>query len=423
MSTRALLDACWDGYRKRGMKRKGGKLVPNCVKEQQRLSDWIALEPASVSPVTEEFDVDALIEALGAPSVDRDERVIGIRGEDKFTGRKTYFQRGQRTANITWDNGAKVTVSMMRGAGTAKRVMVPPHKEGDRWLPRETRVKLADLQAELDRFEPGLSSWLSFQESYDPYDLTRGRTGPTGNYGYGTSHGKPFIGSYRSRPLSDLPNEVGFKFYGLDVDGISRRCIVAKTGELHCVSVEDGTDPQRIVSWRLTESDKNADGVHKKLANLKKRPPRQRADSSAIDQHAESIEAHATELARTLRGLDEEVSTSTAQIDATGVYARAVQACRGNQQAIGSIDRIIHRMGQLVATDADVDLETSPWFMPWTLGTLGLKSFVKVAQNGGWAAYGLPHSPGQLVQLLHAQLTKFNLRMESTEPAESEVTG
>ena len=32
MKYRELLEACWDGYQQRGMKKKGDRMVPNCVK-------------------------------------------------------------------------------------------------------------------------------------------------------------------------------------------------------------------------------------------------------------------------------------------------------------------------------------------------------------------------------------------------------
>jgi hypothetical protein len=32
MRFRELLEACWDGYQQRGMKRKGDRMVPNCVR-------------------------------------------------------------------------------------------------------------------------------------------------------------------------------------------------------------------------------------------------------------------------------------------------------------------------------------------------------------------------------------------------------
>lgn len=31
-------DSCWDGYKKNGMKKKGEKMVPNCVKEEESSS-------------------------------------------------------------------------------------------------------------------------------------------------------------------------------------------------------------------------------------------------------------------------------------------------------------------------------------------------------------------------------------------------
>jgi hypothetical protein len=36
MKYRELLEACWDGYQQRGMKKKGGRQVPNCVKMSEQ---------------------------------------------------------------------------------------------------------------------------------------------------------------------------------------------------------------------------------------------------------------------------------------------------------------------------------------------------------------------------------------------------
>jgi hypothetical protein len=36
MRYRELLEACWDGYQQRGMKKKGDRMVPNCVKMSEQ---------------------------------------------------------------------------------------------------------------------------------------------------------------------------------------------------------------------------------------------------------------------------------------------------------------------------------------------------------------------------------------------------
>jgi hypothetical protein len=36
MKYRELLEACWDGYQQRGMKKKGDRMVPNCVKMSEQ---------------------------------------------------------------------------------------------------------------------------------------------------------------------------------------------------------------------------------------------------------------------------------------------------------------------------------------------------------------------------------------------------
>lgn len=35
MRYRQILEACWDGYQQRGMKKKGDRMVPNCVKMEE----------------------------------------------------------------------------------------------------------------------------------------------------------------------------------------------------------------------------------------------------------------------------------------------------------------------------------------------------------------------------------------------------
>lgn len=55
MRFREILESCWSGYRQAGMKRKGGRMVPNCVpvSEQQMEEDlrkwfrekWVRFNP------------------------------------------------------------------------------------------------------------------------------------------------------------------------------------------------------------------------------------------------------------------------------------------------------------------------------------------------------------------------------------------
>ena len=45
MKYRELLEACWDGYQQKGMKKKGDRRVPNCVKmSEQELEEEIKAE-------------------------------------------------------------------------------------------------------------------------------------------------------------------------------------------------------------------------------------------------------------------------------------------------------------------------------------------------------------------------------------------
>jgi hypothetical protein len=40
-------EACWDGYKQAGMKKKGDKEVPNCVPEEKELNEWGEIEEES----------------------------------------------------------------------------------------------------------------------------------------------------------------------------------------------------------------------------------------------------------------------------------------------------------------------------------------------------------------------------------------
>ena len=40
MKIREITEACWKGYKKVGMKKKGSKQVPNCVPVEENLRDW-----------------------------------------------------------------------------------------------------------------------------------------------------------------------------------------------------------------------------------------------------------------------------------------------------------------------------------------------------------------------------------------------
>lgn len=37
-------EACWDGYQKRGMKKKGDRMVPNCIKEAEGFCEQCLIE-------------------------------------------------------------------------------------------------------------------------------------------------------------------------------------------------------------------------------------------------------------------------------------------------------------------------------------------------------------------------------------------
>ena len=36
MAAKSKSDPCWDGYQKKGMKKKGNKMVPNCVPTKKK---------------------------------------------------------------------------------------------------------------------------------------------------------------------------------------------------------------------------------------------------------------------------------------------------------------------------------------------------------------------------------------------------
>ena len=49
---KGIQEACWVGYKKVGMKKKGDRMVPNCVKEEVVNAvygkDWVYREPVSM---------------------------------------------------------------------------------------------------------------------------------------------------------------------------------------------------------------------------------------------------------------------------------------------------------------------------------------------------------------------------------------
>ena len=50
MRYREILEACWTGYRQAGMKKKGNRMVPNCVPESTDLEEdgVVAAAPTNV---------------------------------------------------------------------------------------------------------------------------------------------------------------------------------------------------------------------------------------------------------------------------------------------------------------------------------------------------------------------------------------
>ena len=59
-SYKQFLEACWTGYKKVGMKKKGNRMVPNCVAEAanpaQQAAIAIAMKKAGKKPKNEEVE-------------------------------------------------------------------------------------------------------------------------------------------------------------------------------------------------------------------------------------------------------------------------------------------------------------------------------------------------------------------------------
>ena len=105
-----VLEACWDGYKQIGVKKKGTKMVPNCVPEAQNPAQQaaiaIAMKKAGKKPKNEEVDL-----------------IITERGADS----KGYYRSTESGAGLT-RKGAKhfgiqtaVTGKVKRGSSAAKR--------------------------------------------------------------------------------------------------------------------------------------------------------------------------------------------------------------------------------------------------------------------------------------------------------------
>jgi peptidoglycan hydrolase-like protein with peptidoglycan-binding domain len=73
MRYREILEACWTGYRKQGMKKKGSRMVPNCVpvsEEQSQDSDTVRrIQQMLIQEHRANLDVDGVMGPLTLQSI------------------------------------------------------------------------------------------------------------------------------------------------------------------------------------------------------------------------------------------------------------------------------------------------------------------------------------------------------------------
>ena len=77
MSFKQFSEACWDGYKKIGMKKKGNKMVPNCVPVDEDITAVPAnnagsgnvkgFDPILGKPMTRRKPIEKMIDAMTTP--------------------------------------------------------------------------------------------------------------------------------------------------------------------------------------------------------------------------------------------------------------------------------------------------------------------------------------------------------------------
>ena len=77
MSFKQFSEACWDGYKKIGMKKKGNKMVPNCVSVDEDITAVPAnnagsgnvkgFDPILGKPMTRRKPIEKMIDAMTTP--------------------------------------------------------------------------------------------------------------------------------------------------------------------------------------------------------------------------------------------------------------------------------------------------------------------------------------------------------------------
>ena len=83
MRYREILEACWTGYRKQGMKKKGDRMVPNCVpvsEEQTKDSDSVRrIQQLLNREHNANLDVDGIMGPLTLKSIDKFLPAAGVK--------------------------------------------------------------------------------------------------------------------------------------------------------------------------------------------------------------------------------------------------------------------------------------------------------------------------------------------------------
>lgn len=77
ISFKQFSEACWDGYKKNGMKKKGNKMVPNCVSVGEDIAaiptnnagsgNVRGFDPVLGQPMTRRKPIEKMIDAMTTP--------------------------------------------------------------------------------------------------------------------------------------------------------------------------------------------------------------------------------------------------------------------------------------------------------------------------------------------------------------------
>lgn len=86
-------DPCWDGYKQYGMKKKGGKMVPNCVKEEKLPTfkewfEWRELQESAAWTKKEGKNKNGGLNEKGRKSYEKENPGSDLKAPSKTVGNK-----------------------------------------------------------------------------------------------------------------------------------------------------------------------------------------------------------------------------------------------------------------------------------------------------------------------------------------------